>query len=218
MDEISNKTLAILLIGAIVISLGGTLISLNRLARIRIPTITGLATTDEATVTLEITGLAEVNFTTAAINWGAGTVVSGTRTCTLTTYNASGDSLHENCSTFSPADGGGNLVLENIGNKNVTLDLHTGKTASNFIGGTGPEYQWNISESEEGSCGADSWEITQGAWQTAATTNTTICNSSNGGFLTDDGHDELIIDVRVVIPNDAFGSKDDTITAEITEI
>jgi len=69
MDEISNKTLAILLIGAIVISLGGTLISLNRLARIRIPGITGFyGAAEEAEVRLDIESNVQVNFTTDTIN------------------------------------------------------------------------------------------------------------------------------------------------------
>jgi hypothetical protein len=229
MDEISNKTLAILLIGAIVISLGGTLISLNRLAGIRAP-ITGFATTDTASVDLEISSLAEVNFTTDSISWGTGTVVSGKSTCTLDSYSAAIDEV--NCSDFTPQSNG--LVLENIGNKNLTLALHTGKTAMQFLGGTNPMknciavmqflggtnpmYQFNVSNKEENSCDVSAWQITQGEWQDAQTTNLSICDATAGGFRAESGNDELNIDVRVAVPSDAVGAKSDIITAEIAQI
>ena len=211
MDEISNKTLAILLIAAIVISLGGTLISLNRLARIRAP-ITGFATTDTAGVNLTISSLAEVNFTIDEINWGTGTVVSGKTSCTLDSYSNPIDTV--NCSSFTAQPDG--LVLENIGNKNVTLNITTGKTAATFPGGTNPVYQFNVSDKDPNSC-AGSWEIVQGAWQDAQVTNLSICNETNG-FGSEAANDELYIDVRVVIPSDASGYKSDVITAEIAQI
>lgn len=215
MDEISNKTLAILLISAIVVSLGGTLISLNRLAMIRAP-ITGFATVnDTATVALEISSLAQVNFTVDSINWGTGTVTAGFDFCVLDTMQAD---LTGNCTGFSPANGGGSLVLENIGNKNITLNMYTGKTAEEFIGAPGAEYQFNVSDKEANSCGAGSWNITQGVWQDAQTTNLTICNETDGGFRAESGNDELYIDVRVLIPDTASGAKSDTITADIAQI
>jgi len=216
MDEISNKTLAILLIGAIVISLGGTLISLNRLAGIRIPMITGLAT-DTAAVGLSIGGLAQVNWTTASINWVTGSVVAGKTTCRLDSYSNPIDTA--NCSGFTAqADG---LVLENTGNKNVSLNISCGKNASGFIG-DGSEvnavYQWNVSNLEANSCGTNSLELTS-SWQTASTTHIAVCNSTDGGFRFEDNKDTLKFDVMVVIPSDTpSGGKSDSITATATEL
>ncbi len=213
MEEISNKTLAILLISAIVVSLGGTLISLNRLASIRSP-ITGLATGDTATVDLNIAALAQVNFTTDTINWGTGTVNAGMR-CALNSHSAS---LNDNCTDFTPQENG--LVLENIGNKNLTLAIYMGKTAATFIGGKDPVYQFNVSNSESNSCAADSWEVVQGQWYDSVVqaSNITICNETDGGFRSGDDNDELRFDVRVVVPSDAIGAKDDVITADVVEI
>ncbi len=204
MEEISNKTLAILLIAAIVISLGGTLISLNRLARIRIPSITGFGTTDTAGVNLSITGVTEVNWTTDDIYWESGTVTTGTSTCTLTSYDG-------NTNTVSSP-----LVLENIGNTNVTLNITCGKTAATFIGHADAVYQWNASNKEPGSC--PGLAISAGAFQTASTDPVVVCNSTGGGFLATDGSDTMNFDVRVVIPSAApSGSKTSTFTATATE-
>jgi len=213
MEEISNKTLAILLIAAIVISLGGTLISLNRLARIRIPIITGLYSEPyEAEIALTITALMQVNFTTDTINWGSGTVATGTGFCVLNSYDSS---IGANCTDFTPQTAG--LVLENIGNKNVTLNITMGKNAASFITGTSPVCKWNMSNLESGSCPGIA--LTPGAWQTCATTAVVVCNSTGGGFLAADASDTLNFDVLVQIPSDAIaGTKENVMTASAAEI
>jgi len=210
MEEISNKTLAILLIGAIVISLGGTLISLNRLARIRIPGITGFGIT--ATLDVEIKDTTEVNWTTPAIDWGDGTVVIGKR-CELNSYDASFDAA--NCTVtdgFSPDTDG--LVLENTGNKNVSLNISTGKNAAAFIGGDSPVYQWNATELEGATTCAEDADFTVGTWYDSNSTSKKICTN----FQCDNDHDRIQFDVKVEIPDDAFGVKSDTITATATGI
>ena len=213
MDEISNKTLAILLIAAIVISLGGTLISLNRLARIKIPIITGLyGLPEEAIVQFDISALVQVNFTTDTIDWGSGTVATGYGFCVLNSYSASIDA---NCSTFTPQTAG--LVLENIGNKNVTLNITMQKNAASFITGTGPVCQWNVSNKEPNSCPGIA--LTLGSWQTCATTAVVVCNSTGGGFLATDTSDTLHFDALVQIPSDALsGAKTNVMTASAAQI
>jgi len=54
MADISNKTVAFLLIGAIAISLIGTFVSLNRLGKMGIPVISGAATSGAGTAQLTI--------------------------------------------------------------------------------------------------------------------------------------------------------------------
>lgn len=212
MDEISNKTLAILLIGAIVISLGGTLISLNRLARVRIPLITGLIA-DEATVNLTIGTLTQVNWTTFDLDWGSGTVVQGKATCKLHTLNDTLDAI--NCTGFE-ADAGGPLVLENVGNKNVVLNISTGKTAADFISGYNPVYQWNASDIEPGSCvNVTTVTYVLGDWQAGSATHTTVCDV----FYASENADTMQFDVMIVIPSNATaGDKTDIITATIIAI
>ena len=214
MDEISNKTLAILLIGAIVISLGGTLISLNRLARIKVPLITGFfGAEEEAIVQLDITALVQVNFTTDTINWGSGYVNITNTFCVLNSYDAT---IGDNCTGFTPQTAG--LILENIGNKNVTLNITMEKNGDTFIGGTNSlsECKWNVSESKTGS--APGLELTPGDWQDCSTTPVVVCNSTGNGFLCDNTKDTLKFDVLVQIPNDASGAKSNVMTASAAQI
>ena len=200
MDEISNKTLAILLIGAIIISLGGTLISLNRLARIKVPLITGFYGADEeAIVQLDITGLVQVNFTLDEINWGSGYVNSTEDFCVLNSYDAA---IGDNCTNFDPVTTG--LVLENVGNRNATLNITMSKDAATFIGGLSPVCQWNVSEWDEAGS-APGLEVTAGAWQACSTIHVVVCNSTGGGFLCENTKDELLFDVLVQIPHPATG-------------
>jgi len=209
MEEISNKTLAILLIAAIVISLGGTLISLNRLARIKVPIVTGFlpGAPEQAIVQLEITSLVQINFTTDTIDWGSGTVATDKNFCVLNSYDAA---IGANCTSFTANTAG--LVLENVGNRNVTLNITMQKTAANFITGTGPVCKWNMSNLESNSCPGIA--LTPGAWQTCATTAVVVCNSTGNGFLSTDGNDTLNFDVLVQIPGDAApGAKSNVMTA-----
>ncbi|MBA3064138.1 hypothetical protein FP803_01740 [Candidatus Woesearchaeota archaeon] len=213
MDEISNKTLAILLIAAIVISLGGTLISLNRLARIKVPMITGFyGLPEEAIVQLEITSLVQVNFTTDTIDWVSGYVTGGYGFCVLNSYDSS---IGANCTGFTPVTTG--LVLENVGNKNVTLNITMQKNAATFITGSSPVCKWNVSNKEAGSCPGIA--LTPGAWQTCATTAVVVCNSTGNGFLATDTTDTLKFDVLVQIPSDAApGAKTNVMTASAAQI
>lgn len=216
MDEISNKTLAILLIGAIIISLGGTLISLNRLARIKVPSITGFYGSDEeAIVQLDITGIVQVNFTIDTIDWGSGYVNSSEDFCVLNSYDAA---IGANCTGFTPQTAG--LVLENIGNTNATLNISMSKDAADFIGGVGPVCQWNVSVSEPGS--APGLQLTPSAWQACSTTHLEVCDSTGGGFLSDNTNDEIRFDVLVQIPHPstgvAAGAKTNVMTATASAI
>ena len=214
MDEISNKTLAILLIGAIVISLGGTLISLNRLARVKIPGITGFyGLPEEAIVQLNIQNLVQVNFTTDTINWGTGYVSTGKTFCVLNSYDSS---IGANCTDFTPQTAG--FVLENIGNQNVTLNISMEKDGDTFIGGTSAlsECKWNVSELESGS--APGLELTPGAWQDCVITDVVVCNSTGNGFLANDLTDTIKFDVLVQIPSDASGGKTNIMTASAAQI
>jgi hypothetical protein len=88
-EEISNRTLAILLIIAIAISLGGTIVSLNRLAQVRVPVITGFAS-DQGTATVNITSQASLIFAVNSIDFGNGWVNStAANTCEMTAVNSS---------------------------------------------------------------------------------------------------------------------------------
>ncbi|MFH1511660.1 MAG: hypothetical protein ABIF10_08275 [Candidatus Woesearchaeota archaeon] len=135
MDEISNRTLAILLIGAIVISLGGTLISLNKLGKIKVMTLTGFAGTNLTlgNVSLEITDLTWINFSIKRCNFGTGYIAGASTFCDM---NSSGR-MSSGCIGFT-ANTGCNSAFEirNIGNKNVSLNISWALSGPNFLSDT----------------------------------------------------------------------------------
>jgi len=130
MEEISNKTIAILLISAIIITLGGTLISINKLATMKNIQITGMLGTTNITrgnVTLTINDINWINFSYPRCNWGTGYAL---KQCTL---NTSGYKNSSGCAaTFTACSSA--LEVKNIGNNNCSLNI-TFKNSSNFIGG-----------------------------------------------------------------------------------
>jgi len=256
MNEMSNRTLALLLVGAIVISLAGTFISLSKLSRIS--GLTGLAvdTDENATVTLNILSRTEVNWTVFEINWGSGYVDSGYSGCNLSThglngsrtgiYSTEGDGCDTDSfnSTARSGDTTSGLVLENVGNKNVTLNITSTKNAAEFIGGTDPIYWFNVTDNtamggETYSCMnvdidaddyglgllADAYTNMAGNYTTMsnfgsdAGIGTAICNATAGGFNFEDYADKIRIDIFVRIPADAAsGAHTDTITAIVEAI
>src|SRR3989344_353182 len=107
--------------------------------------ISGYGTTGYTNLTVET--LASVNFTTHTIDWGSGRVGASSSAASLTTFpanNVTGGNWTLNTS--------GGLRLENDGNVNISVNLTVNKNASEFIGGTGPVFEWNLTKSEAGSC------------------------------------------------------------------
>jgi hypothetical protein len=141
MEEISNKTIVVLLIGAIIISLGGTLISLNKLAKIKTVSITGFAPGDRnvtsGNVSLTISDITWINFSLKMCYLGSGYVTRNK--CEL---NSSGSTNGYNISACSPSFGVTNtctgLQIKNIGNNNVSLNISF-KNNSAFIQPAGGE-------------------------------------------------------------------------------
>lgn len=198
--------MAVIAVVAALISAGVTFLSFNNL----VSKLSGRVADAEANLTIEQN--IEVNFTTRAISWGNGRVLSGSNAAALTTYgtnNVTGGNW-----TLTTAGG---LRLRNEGNVNVTLNLSVGKSAASFIGGTSPIYQWNISDVEAGSCvnstgGSYTPESGFNLSRHIPTSTTTIriC----GNFTFPSGKDEIRIDFNLTVPEDATtGAKGDVITA-----
>ncbi|MBT7903016.1 hypothetical protein HN587_04060 [Candidatus Woesearchaeota archaeon] len=87
MEEVSNKTLAILLVAAIVVSLGGVVLSMNKLGKVTVVTgfASGTNTTQDGEVTLNITAYSSFEFIDSAIAFGSATL------------NGSDDSTYYEC-------------------------------------------------------------------------------------------------------------------------
>ena len=219
MDDISNRTLALLLVVAIVVSLTGTWISFFRLEQLGryLPGITGAATdTSEGSISLTISAITEVNFTTASIAWGTGAVDVGANACDIDSDGETGSNNNCTSDPFDSVTTG--LVLENVGNKNVTLNISCGKTAASLLGGTGPSYSWNVTESDTDSCSGglhrSTVSDTNVSFTACTSTQTYVCNETGSGFLFNDTKDEFTFHIRLHIPSDSVsGVLTDTITA-----
>ena len=201
-----NKLLLYVAAAALIVSVAGafvTYLSVSQLAT----TISGFATsTGQANLTVE--SVVQVNFTTNFVSWGSGRVNPGQSLAQLTTLETN-NVTNGNWTLTVP----GGFRLENIGNTNVTLDLLAGKTAAQFLGGTGPVYQWNVSNVEATSCANN--QTTLMTWFNVNITSpgTRFC----GNFTYYNAADLIRIDINLTVPYDSIsGALTDTITATAT--
>jgi len=194
-DSPSGKVFLVLAVAVVVISLfsvGLLYFSIGNLVNV----LSGRAT-GEANLTVETA--ATINFTRNALNWQSGRVNSGQTLAYLDT--AAGTVVNGNWTAVTQG-----LRIENIGNLNVTLNLSVGKTAAAFIGGTGPVYQWNVSNGEPSSCTGSMG----GLYYTPNTTTAMWCSL----FQFKDSADLLNISINLTIPSDSItGALGDVITA-----
>jgi hypothetical protein len=192
--EISNRTLAFLLVVAIVISIGGTFLSLVKLNQF---TYTGKATSDTGRANFTIESDVSISFTTNAVDFGTGYVnatAANVQNCTMdTNLTKSSD-----CVNFSAAFWGP-FVLENQGNINVSVNLTSNATATEFIGGNATirAFTFVMQENETGACPVN---VTPTTWTAVATASSLIC----GNLLGTDSTDALNMHIGVVIPEDAY--------------
>ncbi|MFH1915847.1 MAG: hypothetical protein ABIJ21_01150 [Nanoarchaeota archaeon] len=139
--DISNKTLALFLVAAIVLSLGGTLISLNRINEITTGP-TGYATTGTGMVNLSIVTNTDISIINATVDFGAG-VVNVSNGCNYanlsnnftTGWNAAGCWVNQSFNGAAVRNETSKFVVQNDGNVNVSVTMQSvQKNASNFIG------------------------------------------------------------------------------------
>ena len=136
MSEISNKSLATLLVVAIVVSLGGTFISLNRLSSLgTIPGITGFQT---GKVNVSIVQVLTISTPDALIWFGEGTV-DDVSSEFAELWSNSTERFWNNATTFLPDpsdDGIGDyIILRNDGNVDLNLTIYTHTNASEYLCG-----------------------------------------------------------------------------------
>jgi hypothetical protein len=169
--------------------------------------ITGQATdTGEANLTIQ--EQASISFLVSQVNWGSGYVNEGAVSGTLDTEGTTTDTTG-----FTTVSEG--LVIQNDGNVNVTLNISSSTNASTFIGGTNPDFEWKASDNESASCTGGIQNI--GAYTNVPATlnqHVLVCND----LLYSDSNDTIALDLKVVIPEDALGTKGTVITATGTAL
>ena len=189
--EISNNFLALLVVVAIAVALAGYFLPAK---------MTGRAAAT-GTLAADLNSTTAINFTVDSINFGSVAVPEGWPSCQIDSES------NTNCTASPPSDG---FTVENIGNENVSLQLATGKDAADLLGGTGPKYQWKVTDKDTDACTGAA-----GAYVDVNKTSpgTEICSV----FFKEPTKDEIYIDVLLVVPSDAVpGAKSDTFTATAT--
>ena len=191
-----DSVLLIVAVVAVVVSVIGVGITYNYVSIFK-NTLTGLAT-DTAIVNLTVSESIAVNFTTDNIDWGIGQV-NISAGCTYAILETNGTVFCGNWTAVSAP-----LILENIGNKNVTLDLVSNETAIGFLGGTSPSYQYNITNDDASSCKNGTTDVDAfalGQWYAINTTGdgTQVCSALNYQAA----HNSIAIDVKLQVPSDS---------------
>jgi hypothetical protein len=195
--DVNNKTLAVLLIVGMVLSIGGTLTVLNIGG-----SPTGFAITDltNGTVNYDIDTNVLVNFTVATIDWGSGTVDtgSGENNCTMETTATANSAA---CDTFNSLGAGAGFTLENIGNNNVSVNLTFQDAIATFLplSTTGESALWyKVNDGAESACVSETSTYTA----VADINPHEICTEMD--YVT--AHDEFDIDIKIAIDYQESGT------------
>ena len=188
-----NSVLAVLATLAILLALANisvTLMKVNDFDK-----LTGFAA---GYVNITVNTQATINFSQDIVNWSSGTIIPPNKNASLSTNGAGSATIARgNWSASAHA-----LVLANIGNVNVTLTLQSSKDAADFFGGSAGDraYQWNISNKEGSSCTlAGAGNIVLDQWKDVNKSVAKAC----GNFSFDQDHNEIFIDIKMVVPYDA---------------
>jgi hypothetical protein len=210
--EISNKALAILLVLAIVVSIGGAVVNMAKLSEFSgiIPTIkgiTGMGTTGTVNVSLQAT--TNLNVTQTFVDFGVGYVTTnmfGAR------VNSTGNRTNWTVvGTFTPL----NLQLENIGNVNLSVSVSSDKSATTYLGGTNPVFQFAATtKTPDVAACVSGYNLQSTLTDVTLTTTKNVC--SNLGFVAESN--ELNVSIELIIPYDApVGNKTVTLTFNSTQ-
>jgi hypothetical protein len=212
-QDLSNRTLAILLGISIVISLGGLIVFLTQEGE----QVTGAATNTVALARINITSRASINWTVYTVDWGTGYVNDTAQYCVLNT-----EGLNNPINFTTVYEG---LRLENDGNRVVSVNLSSNVTPAQFIGGTDPWFQWKLANNESDSCGNQQPGNTcsinasalqyQGAYSTVSTAPVEVCPC----FKFQNPNDTINVELQVKVPSDSYtGVRESTLTAVATVV
>ena len=202
--DISNKALAGLLIAAIVISISGTMMVINKNGG-----LTGFATQQNASASVNISGVVSIKLNTNSINFGTGSVTPGQTYCNISQIasTAAFDETPASCGTWSNVTG--SISLENDGNVNANITVKSTKNATDFVGGTSPGLFSQAANDEASSCNL--------GLQSNFTTLDTIARSFCQRLQYGDALDSLKFGIKIKIPSDAIGLKSNTITFDAAQ-
>lgn len=206
-----NVLLAVAVI-AVVVSIVGLYITYDSISLIR-QKVTGLAT-ETGQVNITIQSQASINITSAGgvtgskkIDFGSGYVTAGKSYAILATNGTMADGTG-----WNTVNGG--FIVENVGNVNVTVGIKSTDNAVGFLGGSAPLYQYNVSNSEAGSC-----NFTTGyagdIYKDMTSADVTFCDNFQPGSALD----EIRIDILLKVPSYSnTGALTQTVTLTYSQV
>ena len=168
--------------------------------------LTGKAS-DTGILNVTIESIVNINFSVSNINFGGGNIDLGQSNATVDTL---GNVINGN---WTPVTQG--FKIENIGTTNISLNLKTNKNASQFLGGTNPGYQYNITNAEAGSCSPG--DVTLSQWHDV--NNSGVGDKICSIFQFGQERNSIDVDLKLIIPfNAETGAHSDIFTATGTAI
>jgi hypothetical protein len=200
---------------AVVLSAVGTVVTYNSLSSYN-NFFTGFAV-EQGVVNVTVDSLASIEIYSAGgvegsknITWGSGRVAPGLGNYAILATNGTVSGADPGAE-WTPINGG--FLIRNIGNSNVTLDVNVTSTASAFIGGTSPLFQYNVSNLEAGSC--SDFQIGENTYHDFLDSATRVCNV----FQFYEASDEIRMDILLKIPSDShIGERSSTVVLSYSVI
>ena len=211
----NEKLLTAFVIFVVTVAFFNALITVTKLSKVS-HEITGFANNAQGFVNLTISTQIAISATQDTINFGSGTIntTGGYSRCNLTTAQTSAYKTPTECGNWTVAGVEG-LVVENIGTVPCKLNISSKQgNAVNFLGGSNPFYQINVTNKEDGACDGDPagvynlsmWHDVN--WDTDNGESAQFCDVFN--YTSD--NDEIYIDVHLSFDETAAGVKSDTLT------
>ena len=212
----TDNLLLIVAVIAVVISIVSAGITYNYITSLR-NRLTGFASYGMINLTIEES--AAINFTDNMLNWSSGRVSDGYDSALLDTTN----------DTDANVTGGNwtgvthGLIVENIGNKNVSFFLKSTEDNESMIGGAadgGPLLRWKVTINDtEASCNFSGGGTVNNTWadvnKSGADPGTQFCDQ----FYFESNRDQLEIDFFLKIPQDSLtGDRGSTIIATFNSV
>jgi hypothetical protein len=218
MDEVSNKTLATLLVVAIVISLAGTFFAMRGVSQItNIITGAQAGLSPSGTAKVNISELTQITLVQDTVDFGVGyrnaTSVAVGEECNLTTNDTAGSGVAcwINLTDYDPDP----FLLRNTGNNYVNVTINS-SNRSNFLDGTvlggTRRYQFLAKDSDsvylaggENGCNT-TFALTD--WTEFDETEQLFCSNMSPY----DAEDEIVVDINISIPAGPTQDKEATVT------
>ncbi len=195
--RLDNNTLSVVLVLAIVVSVAVLFYNSGLMG------ITGAETTDTGTANFTIDDQVSILFIDDLTEFGTGTVTDGTDRAVLTSDNTA----QVNATDWSTIDDP--MILKNNGNIDANITLEAADTPDTWIGGDaggGPGFEFKVADSTGNTSACTN---PTASFSDLSTTEVQACEN----LTSTSAHDCIDINYKVIIPQDAIGVKQTTVTA-----